>query len=116
MRRIHYLSVHSGILIFYFPVLQVTREEGVMLTPCEELLVTLASEPQAPPEALAASHPAVLNIACLPTLADESITKRLLTCMLASLRSKGRMRIYFLSLGGGVPEVIDIPVIYHIEV
>ncbi|XP_042870667.1 protein O-GlcNAcase-like isoform X2 [Penaeus japonicus] len=68
---------------------KVTREEGVMLTPCEELLVTLASEPQAPPEALAASHPAVLNIACLPTLADESITKRLLTCMLASLRSKG---------------------------
>lgn len=71
-------------------MLQVTREEGVMLTPCEELLVTLASEPQAPPEALAASHPAVLNVACLPTLADESITKRLLTCMLASLRSKGK--------------------------
>ncbi|XP_064095431.1 protein O-GlcNAcase-like isoform X1 [Macrobrachium nipponense] len=68
---------------------KVTREEGVMLTPCEELLATLALEPQAPPETLVASHPATISIANLVTVTDESITKRLTACMLASLRSQG---------------------------
>ena len=34
-------------------------------------------------------YPALLRLAVLPTVADESIVKRLVTCMLASLRAKG---------------------------
>ena len=60
-----------------------------MLTPCEELLATLAVEPQAPPETLVATHPATICIANLVSVTDESSTKRLTACMLASLRSQG---------------------------
>ncbi|XP_071513082.1 protein O-GlcNAcase isoform X1 [Panulirus ornatus] len=68
---------------------KVTREEGMMLTPCEELLALLTSEPQPPPKALVASHPAKVSFACLLSVIDESISKRLLTCMLASVRARG---------------------------
>ncbi|XP_042220168.1 protein O-GlcNAcase-like isoform X1 [Homarus americanus] len=68
---------------------KVIREEGMMLTPCEELLVSLASEPQPPPKALVASHPIAVSLSCLFSLNDESISKRLLTCMLASVRARG---------------------------
>lgn len=61
-----------------------------MLTPCEELLVLLATEPQLPPKALVASHPAKISFASLLSITDESISKRLLTCMLASVRARGK--------------------------
>ncbi|XP_018023527.1 protein O-GlcNAcase isoform X2 [Hyalella azteca] len=34
-------------------------------------------------------YPALIKVAMLPTLMDESVTKRLTTCLLASLRAKG---------------------------
>ncbi|KAG0725771.1 Protein O-GlcNAcase [Chionoecetes opilio] len=68
---------------------KISREEGILLTPCEELLVTLSQEPLPPPKALGASHPSRVTLCCLPTVTDEAISKRLLTCLLASIRARG---------------------------
>lgn len=62
-----------------------------MLTPCEEMLVQLSAEPQSPPKVLVASHPARITLSCLPSVTDESVSKRLLTCLLASIRARGEL-------------------------
>ncbi|KAK8385333.1 hypothetical protein O3P69_012275 [Scylla paramamosain] len=68
---------------------KVTREEGMMLTPCEEMLVQLSMEPQPPPKMLVASHPARITLSCLVSVTDESVSKRLFTCLLATIRARG---------------------------
>lgn len=68
---------------------KVVREEGVLLSPCEEVLARLQEVVPSPPEILSTSHPAIINIALHPTILDDSIGKRMLTCVLASIRSKG---------------------------
>ena len=75
-------------LKFPFPLVQVIQEEGALLTPCEELLLTLEDEPEELPEIIV-SYPATIALGVLPNLLDDSITKRLLTCVLASLRTQG---------------------------
>lgn len=62
-----------------------------MLTPCEEMLVTLSMEPQPPPKVLVASHPARITLSCLISVTDESVSKRLLTCLLATIRARGEL-------------------------
>lgn len=68
---------------------KVVREEGVLLSPCEEVLARLQEAVPSPPEILSTSHPAVINLALHPSILDDSIGKRMLTCILASIRSKG---------------------------
>ncbi|CAL4060621.1 unnamed protein product [Meganyctiphanes norvegica] len=68
---------------------KVVREEGVLLSPCEEVLARLHEPVPSPPEILNTSHPAIINLALHRSVIDDSIGKRMLTCILASIRSKG---------------------------
>ncbi|KAB7499146.1 Protein O-GlcNAcase [Armadillidium nasatum] len=68
---------------------KVTVEEGSMLSPCEELLSSLSCDAEPMPESLINSYPACITLGVLHAVQDDSVTKRLLTCVLASLRAQG---------------------------
>jgi len=68
---------------------KITVEEGSMLSPCDELLSSLSCEPEPLPESLTNSYPACITLGVLHSVIDDSVTKRLLTCVLASLRAQG---------------------------
>lgn len=69
--------------------MKVELEEGSMLSPCEELLTCLYNEPESIPESVLTSYPATICLGVLPSVPDDSVIKRLVTCILASLRAQG---------------------------
>ncbi|XP_035216464.1 protein O-GlcNAcase-like isoform X2 [Stegodyphus dumicola] len=71
------------------------KENGEMLTPAEEIISAFYSQQKVgPPDIVYQHHPSTLRMNILPTVNDPSVPKRMLTCILSTLKANGSHGVF----------------------
>lgn len=71
------------------------KENGEMLTPAEEIISALHNQQKlAAPDIVYQHHPSILRMNVLSTVSDPSVPKRMLTCILSTLKANGSHGVF----------------------
>ncbi|CAB0039448.1 unnamed protein product [Trichogramma brassicae] len=87
LQEFNWLKSNAHVLIYKSEVDEEARKAD------EAIQYFHSFEPDVP-EILCRQHPSILSCGLLPTITDQSVSKRLITCVLAALRANGKFSIY----------------------
>ncbi|GBM18064.1 Protein O-GlcNAcase [Araneus ventricosus] len=83
------------------------KGNGEMLTPAEEIIAGFYNRQKVgPPEIVYVHHPSTLRMNILPTVSDPSVPKRMLTCILSTLKANGSHGV-FVDVTVGDKNIVD---------
>ncbi|XP_054709720.1 protein O-GlcNAcase-like [Uloborus diversus] len=71
------------------------KASGEMLNPAEEIISTFYNpQKEGPPDIVHEHHPSILCMNILPSVNDSSVPKRMLTCILSTLKANGSHGVF----------------------
>ncbi|XP_042909994.1 protein O-GlcNAcase isoform X1 [Parasteatoda tepidariorum] len=83
------------------------KENGEMLTPAEEIIASFYNQQKdGPPDVVYLHHPSILRMNILPSVSDSSVPKRMLTCILSTLKANGSHGV-FVDVTVGDKNIVD---------
>ncbi|GFY71708.1 protein O-GlcNAcase [Trichonephila inaurata madagascariensis] len=83
------------------------KGNGEMLTPAEEIIASFYNRQKVgPPDVVYVHHPSTLRMNILPTVNDPSVPKRMLTCILSTLKANGSHGV-FVDVTVGDKNIVD---------
>lgn len=70
------------------------KESSQLLTPSEQIMNSFHAKAVKVPDVVYKHHPSCVTMSMLPSIVDSSVSKRLLACVLAALKSNGSHGVF----------------------